>query len=100
MKLKDLAKWNKRVSAAYAIGIWSMVVSYGYFKYTGRYEGMSVRNEEETQEPEDPNKFVHQTAHSKTVMVYKKDFVPYSTQIQNFISTLFSSGPGSGDVGK
>lgn len=38
MKFKDLLKWNARVSAVYAIGIWTMVGSYAYLKYTGRCE--------------------------------------------------------------
>lgn len=38
MKFKDLAKWNTRVSAVYAVGIWTMIGSYAYFKYTGHYE--------------------------------------------------------------
>lgn len=36
--LKDFVKWNTRVSAVYALGIWTMVGSYAYFKYTGRYD--------------------------------------------------------------
>lgn len=51
------------------------------------------------QEQDDPNKMVHETTHSKTVLVYKKDFVPYSTRIYNFI-TSFSSEPGSGEGGE
>ncbi|XP_040002577.1 small integral membrane protein 26-like [Xiphias gladius] len=96
MTFKDLLKWNKRVSAVYAIGIWSMIGSYAYFRYTGRYEDTPVKKEEEVQEQEDPNQVVYQTAHTKTVLVYKKDFVPYSSRIYNFIRS-FSSEPGTGD---
>ncbi|XP_040892437.1 small integral membrane protein 26-like [Toxotes jaculatrix] len=96
MPFKDALKWNKRVSAVYALGVWTMIGSYAYYKYTGRYEDTAVQKEEEVEEQENPNKVVYQTAHSKTVMVYKKDFVPYSSRIYNFI-TSFSSQPGTGD---
>lgn len=36
--MKDLVKWNTRVSALYALGIWTMISSYAYFKYTGRLQ--------------------------------------------------------------
>ncbi|XP_044046723.1 small integral membrane protein 26-like [Siniperca chuatsi] len=99
MKFKDLVRWNTRVSAVYAVGIWTMIGSYAFFKYTGRYEDKPVKKEEAVQEPKDPNEVVYQTAHTKTVITYKKDFVPYSTRIYNFIKS-FSSEPGSGDSGK
>ncbi|XP_044202489.1 small integral membrane protein 26-like [Thunnus albacares] len=95
MAFKDLAKWNTRVSAVYAVGIWTMIGSYAYYSYTGRYEDKSEKKEEVVQEPDDPNQVVHQTAHTKTVIIYKKDFVPYTTRIQNFIKS-FSSGPETG----
>ncbi|XP_073320809.1 small integral membrane protein 26-like [Pagrus major] len=96
MTFKDVTKWNTRMSAVYAAGIWTMIGSYAYFKYTGRLDGVPVEKGEEVQEPEDPNQVVHQTPHSKTVIIYKKDFVPYTTRIYNFIKS-FSSEPGSGD---
>lgn len=51
---------------------------------------------EDVQEPDDPNEVVYQTAHTKTIVVYKKDFVPYTTRIHNLIKS-FSSEPGTGD---
>lgn len=51
---------------------------------------------EDQQEEEDENTVVYKTPHSKTVIVYKKDFVPYTTRIYNFIKS-FSSEPGTGD---
>uniref|UniRef100_UPI0037E7E948 small integral membrane protein 26-like n=1 Tax=Semicossyphus pulcher TaxID=241346 RepID=UPI0037E7E948 len=103
MKFKDLTKWNTRVSAVYAVGIWTMIGTYAFFKYTGRYEDTPVKKkeeeEEEVQQPEDPNQFVYKTAHTKTVIVYKKDFVPYNTRIYNFIKS-FSSEPGTKDSDK
>ncbi|XP_028461585.1 small integral membrane protein 26 [Perca flavescens] len=97
MNFKEVLKWNTRLSAVYAVGIWTMVGSYAFFRYTGRYKDTPVK--EEVPEPEDPNKVVYLSDHSKTVIVYKKDFVPYSTRIYNFIKS-FSSQPGSGDGDK
>uniref|UniRef100_A0A3Q2US47 Small integral membrane protein 26 n=1 Tax=Haplochromis burtoni TaxID=8153 RepID=A0A3Q2US47_HAPBU len=82
MKFKDLLKWNARVSAVYAIGIWTMVGSYAYLKYTGRCEVAPGER-----------------PHAKTVITYKKDFVPYTTRIYNLISS-FSGDRGAGDDNK
>ncbi|XP_072239826.1 small integral membrane protein 26-like [Leuresthes tenuis] len=98
MVIKDFMKWNKGVSAVYAIGIWTMICSFGYFKYTGRYEDMSVRKEEE-EEPENPNKHIYKTPHSETTIIYKKDFVPYTTRISNLFKS-FSGEPGPEDGDK
>lgn len=54
---------------------------------------------EEVQEPENPNQVVYQTAHTKSIIIYKEGFVPYTTRIYNFIKS-FSSEPGSGDSNK
>ncbi|XP_054461265.1 small integral membrane protein 26-like [Anoplopoma fimbria] len=99
MPFRDLLKWNTRVSAVYAVGIWTMVGSYALVRFSRRHEEPPVKKEEEFQEPEDPNQVVHLTAHSKTVIVYRKDFVPYSTRIYNFLRS-FSGGPERGDGDK
>ncbi|XP_070781408.1 small integral membrane protein 26-like [Enoplosus armatus] len=96
MKFKDLMKWNTRMSAVYAAGIWTMIGSYAYFRYTGRYAAVQTG---EVQEPADPNKVVYQTAHTKTIIVYKEGFVPYTTRIFSFFKSL-RGDPGSGDSGK
>uniref|UniRef100_M4A766 Small integral membrane protein 26 n=1 Tax=Xiphophorus maculatus TaxID=8083 RepID=M4A766_XIPMA len=86
MTIKDPIKWNYRVSAVYAVGIWTILGSYVLFKYTGL--------KQKFEEPENPNKHVYETAHSKTVIIYKEDFVPYSRRIYNFIKSLSgASGP-------
>ncbi|KAM3623119.1 uncharacterized protein V6R79_007259 [Siganus canaliculatus] len=95
MTFKDPAKWNIRASALYALGVWTMIGSYAFFKYTGRYDDVPVIKQQ-VQEPENPNEVVYQTAHSKTTIIYKKDFVPYTTRIYNFIKS-FSGEPGSED---
>ncbi|XP_053190252.1 small integral membrane protein 26-like [Scomber japonicus] len=93
MTFKDLSKWNTRMSAVYAAGVWTMLCSYAYYSYTGRYD-KAVKEEVEP-EPENPNQFVYESAHSKTIIVYKENFVPYTTRIYNFVKS-FSSGPESG----
>lgn len=55
----------------------------------------SAKKVEKKQEIEEINVVVHETAHNKTVITYKKDFVPYPTRIYNFFQS-FSSGPGGG----
>ncbi|KAM9769472.1 small integral membrane protein 26-like [Menidia menidia] len=104
MAFKNLVKWNKRVSGLYALGIWTMICSFGYFKYTGHYDEMAEKIEEqkeanEVKEQEDPDTKVYRTAHSKTTIIYKKDFVPYTTRIYNLFQS-FSGNPGPEDGGK
>ncbi|KAM7418399.1 hypothetical protein PAMA_015836 [Pampus argenteus] len=90
MSFKDLMKWNTRMSAVYAVGVWTMVSTYAYCYYTGRFEDKSAQNQNVEQEPENPNQVVHETAHSKTIITYKKDFVPYTTRISSFIKSFSS----------
>ncbi|XP_060949567.1 small integral membrane protein 26-like [Limanda limanda] len=99
MMLKDVLKWNKRVSAVYALGIWTMIGSYAYYQYTSGDEDKPGKRKERVEEQEDPNQVVYVTPHTKTVIVYKEDFVPYSTRILSFIKS-FSGGPGTGDSDK
>uniref|UniRef100_A0A3Q3IS04 Uncharacterized protein n=1 Tax=Monopterus albus TaxID=43700 RepID=A0A3Q3IS04_MONAL len=90
--VKDAMRWNIRASLVYAVGVWTMIGSYAFFKYTG----LKKEEEEEVQELEDPNRVVIETAHTKTTIIYRKDFVPYTTRIYNYIKS-FSSEPGTGD---
>ncbi|XP_061628136.1 small integral membrane protein 26-like [Phyllopteryx taeniolatus] len=99
MTLKDVTKWNRIVSTVYAMGVWTMIGSFAYFHYTGRFKNStdSAQNEEErTEKPKDRNEVLHQTAHTKTIILYKKDFVPYTTRIYNFFQS-FTGGPSTGD---
>ncbi|KAF7664705.1 hypothetical protein LDENG_00168790 [Lucifuga dentata] len=97
MAFKDVAKWNTRVSIVYAAGVWTMIGSYAYYKYTGRYDEKPKKKEEkEVKEPENPNEVVYETAHTKTIIIYKEDFVPFTTRIYNFIKS-FSKDSGTGD---
>ncbi|XP_077427592.1 small integral membrane protein 26-like [Vanacampus margaritifer] len=99
MALKDVRKWNKIASAVYTIGVWTIIGSLGYFYYTNRdkINTHSARNEEENaEERENLNTIVYETAHNKTIIIYKKDFVPYTTRMYNFFQS-FTGGPGTGN---
>ncbi|KAF6724576.1 hypothetical protein FQA47_015859 [Oryzias melastigma] len=96
MTFKDFAKWNTKVSAVYALGIWTMISSFAYFKYTGRYDDTTEQKKEEVvEEPADPNTHVYVTAHTRTTITYKKDFVPFTTRLYNFYKSF--SEPGAAD---
>ncbi|KAK5866599.1 hypothetical protein PBY51_020778 [Eleginops maclovinus] len=92
MHVNEALKWNKRMSIVYAAGAWIMVGSYAFYRYTGRHDDLQVQKEEEVPVPEDNTQLVFFTDHSKTVVIYKKDFVPYTTRIYNYISSF--SNPG------
>ncbi|CAL8355457.1 unnamed protein product [Boreogadus saida] len=83
MSLRDYTKWNTRASLLYALGVWTMIGAVGVYKYMG-YDVLEVVKREE--EPENPNRVVHSTPHSKTVIIYKENFVPYHTRIYNFFN--------------
>ncbi|KAM8879923.1 small integral membrane protein 26-like [Spinachia spinachia] len=95
MKAKTALAWNLRLSVLYAAGIWTMIGSYSYYRYMYPKDPTP----ELLQHPEDRKQQVYLTAHSKTVITYKKDFVPYKTRIYNFLQS-FSGKPGSGDGDK
>lgn len=43
MHVKEVIKWNVRVSMLYAFGIWTMLGTYGYYQYMGRNEEKNGR---------------------------------------------------------
>lgn len=45
---------------------------------------------EDVEKAEDPDQVVYQTAHTKTIITYKKDFVPFTTRIYNFFKSSSS----------
>ncbi|XP_028830057.1 small integral membrane protein 26-like isoform X2 [Denticeps clupeoides] len=88
MAPSDVVKWNKRVSLLYAIGAWTMFGSCGYYWYARRSEPRApVRPEVEDRE-QDPNVKIYETKYSKTTIVYRPDFVPYSDRILNFFKSF------------
>ncbi|CAL9700925.1 unnamed protein product [Knipowitschia caucasica] len=99
MEPNKVMQWNTRASIVYALGVWTMLGSYFFFQYTGKYDVPESSQKQEAEEKEpNPNEVVHQSGHTKTVIVYKKDFVPLSTRIMNFLDS-FSAGAQSGDRG-
>lgn len=38
MQITDIVKWNKRVSLIYAVGVWTLMGTYGFYTYTGHYD--------------------------------------------------------------
>ncbi|KAK7930708.1 hypothetical protein WMY93_007103 [Mugilogobius chulae] len=96
MDPKNVLRWNKGASAVYALGIWTMVGSYFYFKYTGKCDDLPGEVCTTPVKEKNPNEVVYETAHMKSVIVYKKDFVPYRIRIMNFIES-FNNGTASGD---
>lgn len=43
---------------------------------------------EKEEQPPNPRELTIQSAHMKTTIVYKENFVPYSTRVYNFVSSL------------
>ncbi|KAJ8365844.1 hypothetical protein SKAU_G00146750 [Synaphobranchus kaupii] len=100
MNLKDVARWNVRVSMAYAVGIWTMLGSYGYYRFSlSKEEGDKPQDTEDKEEPienlsteegeEKPKGF-----QTKSTIRYRENFVPYSTRLFNYLKTL-NGGPES-----
>ncbi|XP_076004081.1 small integral membrane protein 26-like [Genypterus blacodes] len=85
MSFKDPTKWNNAVSLMYAFGVWTMIGSYAYYKYTGQYDEKPGEKEEEVEELESPNQVVSKTAHNKTTVIYKENFVPLTARIYTFL---------------
>ncbi|XP_069386466.1 small integral membrane protein 26-like [Paralichthys olivaceus] len=91
----NVSKWHTRAAAAYAFGVWTMIGSYAFFTYPG-HKDVTL---EEKKEEDDPNRVVYETAHTKTVIIYKNDRIPYSTFIAGSIRSFFSD-PGTGGSDK
>ncbi|KAJ8001877.1 hypothetical protein DPEC_G00173960 [Dallia pectoralis] len=85
MKIKEVLKWNVRVSMLYAFGIWTMLGTYGYYQYMGRNDEKTVVEEKETLP--NPREVTIQRPHMKTTIIYKENFVPYTTRIYNFLNS-------------
>ncbi|XP_064172286.1 small integral membrane protein 26-like [Anguilla rostrata] len=99
MILKNLEKWNVRASMAYAIGVWTVIGSCGYYRFFRKEKEDKPQNTEDeellvdkfsTEEQEGKPKGFQ----SQTTVVYKENFVPYSTRLFNYLKTL-NGGPES-----
>ncbi|XP_062304507.1 small integral membrane protein 26-like [Osmerus eperlanus] len=88
MQITDIVKWNKRVSLIYAVGVWTLMGTYGFYTYTGHYDKkpeILTETKKDEEELPNPNQEVYSTAHSTTTIVYRENFVPYTTRIRNLI---------------
>lgn len=100
MKIKDAVRWNIGASVVYAAGIWTMIGYYGYMKYTGGFEQSPQKESREEEVVQDENTVVYTTPHTKTFIVYKQDFVPYTTRIYNFFRPPGPERPRTGSGGE
>ncbi|KAL6455879.1 hypothetical protein MHYP_G00357300 [Metynnis hypsauchen] len=91
----DAVKWNKRASMLYAVGIWTMFGTYGYYRYQHRNDPPVEMPKEE--EDTRPNVKTVKTSHLSTTIVYKEDFVPYSTRFLNLFRPTTNSCSGCQD---
>ncbi|XP_041064451.1 small integral membrane protein 26-like [Carcharodon carcharias] len=104
MTLKDIARWNARVSLVYAVGIWTMLGTYGFFHLrrkrqeattrSGAEDATEVMCQAELQESitfespkQPPKEFV------KTNVVVKEGFVPFSSRIYTYGKSIFGVPP-------
>ncbi|GCB81413.1 hypothetical protein scyTo_0023285 [Scyliorhinus torazame] len=100
MTLKDIARWNVRVSLVYAIGIWTMLGTYGFFHLKKKREqagnGSSAKETTDANgqaELQDEITFVpHEQTTSESVrmnVVVKEGFVPHSSRIYKYGKSIF-----------
>ncbi|XP_030052094.1 small integral membrane protein 26 [Microcaecilia unicolor] len=99
---REVAKWNTRVSLVYAIGIWTMLGSFGYFQVKRKRENLEAEPDAVEAQgktgalgndlPFQPTPEEKRTGfYMSQTVTYKENFVPYSTRIYNFISSHLSS---------
>ncbi|KAJ8264267.1 hypothetical protein GJAV_G00147190 [Gymnothorax javanicus] len=96
MNLKDITKWNVRVSMVYAIGIWTMIGSYGYLRlFRSKDENEKPQDTEALEELKDEHNTTQETRkpgfYVESTIRYRENFVPYSTRLMNFLKTLSGS---------
>ncbi|MEE6508016.1 hypothetical protein FKM82_018276 [Ascaphus truei] len=95
MKVNEFMKWNIRVSAVYAIGIWGMIGSFGFFQLRKKWRGEASSPETDKEvimdtPPPDPKPAEEKRgSYVDHIIVYRENFVPYSTRIYNFVKPFF-----------
>ncbi|KAM8945481.1 small integral membrane protein 26 [Pelodytes ibericus] len=97
--LKQYLTWNKRLSMAYAFGIWTAVGSYGFYYFTNkRHEDAKIPKPDEAlvDDAFDKKEEKKKTGfYMENTVVYKENFVPYSTRLSNLVSRLFGTSSGT-----
>ncbi|KAM4772076.1 small integral membrane protein 26 [Rhinophrynus dorsalis] len=98
MKLKELHRWNFRLSVVYAVGIWTMVGSYVYIRMHSKKDEVvnipqSALEEELVDSLAVPEKQEERKTgpRVKNTVVYKENFVPFSSRVYNFVKPLFGT---------
>ncbi|XP_076871356.1 small integral membrane protein 26-like [Brachyhypopomus gauderio] len=88
-------KWNKRASLLYAIGVWTALGSVGFYTYRHRNDPKVEMPKEE--EDARPNAKQFKSSYVSGTIVYKENFVPYSTRLLKFFGLTPDSSSGSQD---
>ncbi|XP_066553482.1 small integral membrane protein 26 [Amia ocellicauda] len=103
MTLRDVVKWNRRVSLLYAVGIWTMFGTYGYFQIRSKWSKKDDEehiNETPPVEQELADEYIPEpTANEskaqglrvKSTVTYRDNFIPYSSRICSYLQSLRSS---------
>lgn len=78
MNLKDIVKWNVRVSLLYAVGIWTMLGTYGYFQLE-----MKWKKKEQTDDP--ANGIVYFRPLNKQFLILHKRLINESVTKNMFV---------------
>ncbi|KAG5278661.1 hypothetical protein AALO_G00101400 [Alosa alosa] len=84
MPISDVFKWKKRASLMYAVGAWTICGSLAYYRYSHK-EPLVTATPVEEEDKENVKKY--QGTHHKTTVVYKEEFVPYSTRLLNLLKS-------------
>lgn len=102
MNLKDIVKWNVRVSLIYAVGIWTMLGTYGYFQLEMKWKKKEQTddpandalakdlNDDSLAEPKPKEEKVN-GLQVKSTIAYRENFVPYSARIYSYLQSFSSS---------
>ncbi|KAJ1153210.1 hypothetical protein NDU88_005971 [Pleurodeles waltl] len=98
-KANEALLWKKRLSIVYAGGIWVVVscISYKYIKdHWWTKKEIPVTDHEELHEfsePKPPIKSEQLRPFFEQKVVYKENFIPYTTRIYNYVNSVFGNRP-------
>ncbi|XP_032882071.1 small integral membrane protein 26 [Amblyraja radiata] len=97
MKLKEVARWNLRVSLVYAVGIWTMLGAYAYLQFKKKREKAMVESSteistatlpQEHETSDEPQKKTKKHFMEEHVVV-KEGFIPFSSRIYNYAKSFY-----------
>ncbi|XP_072907510.1 small integral membrane protein 26-like [Hemitrygon akajei] len=99
MKLKDITRWNTRVSMVYAIGIWTLFGTYAFLQMKSKKE--KAAGEISAEDPQNEDQITEELKRKtkrdfmETRVVVKEDFIPFSTRIYNYGKSFFETSSDS-----